>query len=176
MSTRLDNYAQHHNVRWVSLKTFEILHYARHSRPEGKGWTRRWVKEQTRKRTSTAELPGGLHDVEDSVESGARSRKGGEGRGSTLGHDGDGSLNRRPTMHGEGMKSLENALLKSHQRGQSASHHRSDSASKSKKIVLALAHSQTPLPGSLPSSVPGTARAVGGLLSGEEDDSLAGIV
>ena len=165
MSTRLDNYSQHHTIRWVSLKTFEILHYARHNRPEGKGWTRRWVKERT-KRTSTAGLAGGLHDVEDSVESGGRTRRGTE--------KADASEDRRVTTASEAAHGSDSALLKAHPRGQSISHHRADSVSKSKKIALVIAHSQSAMSGSLPGSMPGTARAV--LLLTDEEESMAVIV
>jgi len=170
MSSKTDNYAQHSAVRYVSLKTFEILHYARHSRPEGRGWTRRWVKERT-KRHSTAGATSKLHDVEDSVESGGRTRRGTERReGRTESESADGSVNQRVTAASEVLKGSDGALLKSHRRGPSTSHHRSDSASQSKRGGLTIAQ-----PGSLPSSVPGTARAVM-LLPGEEEDAIAAAV
>ena len=177
MSTKNDNYSQHSAVRYISLKTFEILNYARHSRPEGRGWTRRWVRDRT-KRTSTAGGgAGGLHEVEDSVESGGRTRRGAERGHSRLGGaEGEGSANRRATTASEVMKGPDSgALLKSHQRAPSNSLHRSDSVSRSKRIALVIVHSQSALPGSLPNSVPGTARAVL-LLPGDEEDAIAAVV
>ena len=136
MSSKLDQYSK--RVRCVSLKTFEILHYARHNsrREEGKGWTGQWVKQQTGRALSRASMSG----VSDSY--------------------GDGSGNERVVTGSEALKASNSPLLTSHQRGPSTSHHRTDSTvSQSRRIALPIAHSQTLGPGSLPNSTPTTARA-----------------
>ena len=172
MTNRLDNYSQHNTVRWVSLKTFEILHYARHNRLEGKGWTRRWIREQT-KRTSTVGPGAGLPEGEDSVDGGGRTRRETErAEGRTA--EGDRGATRRVASASEVLKAPDGVLLKSHARGSSTSSHRPSSGSRSKRIALTVAHSQTMLPGSLPTSMPGTARVAS--LMAESDDVLETVV
>ena len=167
MSNRLDDYAQHSAIRWVSLKAFEILHFARHERAEGKGWTRRWIRERTRRQSTAAGASGGLHEEADGADSGGRSRQGTD-------RVADGSASRRVAGAGHALKGSDSGpLLKSHQRGLSVSHQRTSSVSGSKqKVGLTLSVVGHGL-GSLPGSMPGTARVE--LLMAEEEDTVAGM-
>ena len=167
MSSRSREYNQSH-VRWLSLKAFEILHYARHSRIEGKGWTRRWVREQSKRRASV------WHEAEYSDSGNKSKREKGEGRTVSVARDGGDSINRRTTMQGEPEKNSDSLVLKTHHRGPSASsqHHRDDSLSRSQQLTLPTGALHSSRVGSLPNSVPGSARAAAVLGAANDGNAL----